>query len=699
MYRQRLLTLLFALACCCSYCAPLRGESPLRDHDIEAEDYFGLGVMANCQASPDGSYVVYTESRWAPPAEKRNVDLWIVETAAKKVRRLTFDPASDSASHWSPDGRFIYFTSNRKRGEEDAPPYDGTKQIWRISPSGGSPFAVTKVKDGVQQFDLAGDGRSLYYTVGNEVVDEEWKSLRKEYKDLQYGHGVTKFSQVWRLDLATWRSKKIVDDKRVVVDFEVSNDERRIAMVTRPDETLLSNEGWTRIDVWEKATDKVTTVTPDGWRASHPSPYGWIDALTLSADGDAVAFSLSFDGFPTQLYVVTWQADEPTLRALDRTIDAEINGGSLRWKGNSRDLCMVGQVKARSHVFCIGDVQSSKQGKMRAHTEGDLVVSAYSHAAESRSLFSVLSTTKHPPDLFRFVKPADLIRLTKINPQVDSWKLPQISIVSWKGAHGDTVEGILELPHDHKPGTPLPMVVEIHGGPTSASMYQLRFWIYGRTLLASKGYALLSPNYRGSTGYGDEFMVELVGHENEIEVEDILKGVDAMVERGIADKDRLGVMGWSNGGYLTNCLITHTTRFKAASSGAGVLDMVIQWGTEDTPGHVINYMEQSLPWDKPEHYEEASPLYSLDKVVTPTVIHVGGEDPRVPVAHSRALYRGLKHYLNVPAELVIYPGEGHGLTKYENRKAKMAWDLAWFDRYLLGKSSEDKQEKTETVTN
>ena len=205
--------------------------------------------------------------------------------------------------------------------------------------------------------------------------------------------------------------------------------------------------------------------------------------------------------------------------------------------------------------------------------------------------------------------------------------------------------------------------------------------------MAAKGYALLSPNYRGSTGYGDKFMTDLIGRENDIDVEDILKGVDALVERGIADPERLGVMGWSNGGFLANALITKTDRFKAASTGAGVLDMVIQWGTEDTPGHVVNYM-QGLPWATPDAYRSASPVYDLHKVRTPTLIHVGGNDARVPPANARALYRALRYYLDVPVELIVYPGEGHGLTTYENRKGKMEWDLAWFDRYLLSRTDE-----------
>lgn len=225
--------------------------------------------------------------------------------------------------------------------------------------------------------------------------------------------------------------------------------------------------------------------------------------------------------------------------------------------------------------------------------------------------------------------------------------------------------------------------MQLHGGPTWAEPYALRLSTRGHGLWAARGWAVFHPNYRGSTGYGDDFLVQLVGAENAIEVADILSGVDHLVAQGIADPDQLGVMGWSNGGYLTNCVITQTDRFKAASSGAGVFDQTLQWATEDTPGHVINYM-QGLPWEVPDAHLAASPLFSADSISTPTVIHVGEHDPRVPVEHARALYRALHVYLDVPVELLVYPGQGHSLSPPTFRAAKMAWDRAWFDNYVLG---------------
>ncbi len=662
-------------------------ETPVRDHDIVLEDYYTVGTLTSCAVSPDARYVAYTDYRWDPPAEKRNSDLWVVEVATKEVRRLTFNKANEGSVNWSPDGRYIYFTSNQKREAEKLPPYNGKKQVWRMFPDGSGLQAVTREEDGIGQFHLSADGKSLYYLISEEVYEEEWKDLKKKFKDYEFGHGVDEFSQIWRLDLVHWRKEKLVDEQRVIKSFDVSSDESRISMVTTPDGTLLKNEGWSRVDMWDAGTKSVSIVTKDGWRKGHPSPYGWVEGASFAVDGKAISFTVSFDGFPTMLYAGDLTGGEFVMHEATRPAGVEVTGGTIKWRGDKREVCFIGEDHARARVYCIADPTSGGT----AMTAGDVVVTSYSFSESGDKVAAVLSTTEHPRDIFLYGRSGTGERLTHSNPQVDTWKLPQISIVKWIGADGDEVEGILELPPDYEPGTPLPMVVELHGGPTAATMLRLRFWIYGRTLLAAKGYALFSPNYRGSTGYGDEFMTDLIGRENDVEVKDILAGVDAMVERGIADPERMGVMGWSNGGYLTNCLIAATDRFAAASSGAGVLDMVIQWGTEDTPGHVVNYT-RGLPWNEHEEYRKASPLYDLDKVTTPTIIHVGGGDARVPAAHSRALYRGLRHYLNVPTELVVYPGEGHGLTTYKNRGAKIEWDIAWFEKYLTKMTEVPKEE-------
>ncbi len=664
---------------------------PVRDHDIVAEDYFSIGVITGVAISPDNSKIAYSEMRWDPPAEKRNTDLWVLSVETRDVNRLTFDAAGDADPQWSADGKWLYFSSARKRGPEEKPPYDGKKQVWRIRPNGSDVQPVTRIKDGINGYRISHDGKTLYYTVSKKNVDADpWKELREEFDELEYGHGVVKFSQLWKLDLQAWRKEKIIDEKRVINEFAVSADERYIAMQTTPTGELITNEGWSTIDIYDAASEEVASLPDKQWRDDAPSPYGWLEGLVWSGDGRSLAFHCGFDGYPGEIWVAHF--DEKGHRVTQRItrVDEVFADGHVEWVPGTHDLCFGADDHARSRIYRVTDVRDGRQGRTVTVTPGDVSVETFTVDRAGDGIAAVMSGLTHPPDIFGLSATGTgrAERLTNVNPQVDTWKLPQIKIAKWTSKDGTPVEGILELPPDYVEGTPLPTVIELHGGPTSASKLRMRFWIYGRVLFAARGWALLSPNYRGSTGYGDKFLTDLIGHKNDRDVADIMAGADWMVEQGYSDPDKMAVMGWSNGGYLTNCMIAHTSRFKAASSGAGVFDTVTQWLEEDTPGHVINF-NQGFPWNSTEQMRKGSALYTIDKCTTPTLIHVGANDPRCPPGHSKGLYRALHHYLKVPTELVVYPGAGHGLTKYEHRKAKMEWDLKWFDYHVLGKTTEE----------
>ena len=667
--------------------APALAAPPVRDHDLEPDDYFSQAWIRETELSPDGGLVAYTELRWDEKADKRLSELWVVSTRTRRAERLTFDGQGKWSLQWSPDSRWLYFAASYQREGAKAAPWDGETQVWRLASTGGDPIPMTRVEGGLSLYELSHDGRTITYTKKREQVDEPHKDLKSTHSELEYGHGVVKYSAVHQLDLQTWRDRELATPDRVITDLAVSPNGARVALVTKPDESLLSGEGWSRIDLLHVEGGAITELTPEGWRASHPSPRGWVEDLAWSADDRALAFTVSYDGYQTEAWVLEWLSAVPALRKLSRPDAVSVEGGHLAWRGKSRDLLFLGQERARKRLYAFTDVSlkgaKGGQGKVVTVIPGDVALDDFGLDASGRTTIATIATPTTTPDVYEVGRGGRLTRLTHANPQVDRWRLPRTSIVTWRAEDGTEVEGVLELPPGYEPKRhgPIPMVVEIHGGPTAATLFRLRFWIYGRTLLPAKGYAVLSPNYRGSTGYGDRFLEQLVGHENDIEVRDILAGVDAMVARGIADPERLGVMGWSNGGYLTNCIIARTTRFKAASSGAGVLHQVMQWGLEDTPGHVINFM-QGLPWDDAEAYRKGSPLYDLDKVKTPTLIHMGEGDARVPLAHARTLHRALHTYLGVPTELVIYPGAGHGLSKYSHRKAKMLWDLAWFAEHL-----------------
>lgn len=645
-------------------------------HRVELDDRFSLADVTGLAVSPDGAAVAWTERRWQPPAEQPMVDLWAMDLADTGSRRLTFDACTAASPRFGPDGRWIYY------GCEDT---DGVTQVLRVSRDGGVVQPVTRADGGVSQWALAGDGHTLVYVVDADNAPDEWEALRQRFPGLEYGRGKATHSALRVLDLTTWRSREVPGPAWVVLELDVDHDGRTAALVTAPDTAAVYREGWSSVQLVDLATGEISEVTAAGWRREHPSPFGWVDRVRLADDGGALTFTVSFDGYPTRLYVAERGGGGWRLAELPRPEGVSVVGGSSGWRPGSRDLLFTGDVRARVRLFEIPAVRlGGPPPAARALTRDDVVVDDWAGGGPDGSLVVAAGTPAAPADLYRVTDDGALAALTRLNPQLDDWLLPSLELVRWRAPDGREVEGLLETPPGWTPAAgPLPTIVQIHGGPTSATHYERSFRIYGHTLLAARGYAVLSPNYRGSTGYGDDFMTELVGHENRIDVADILAGVDALVARGIADPARLGVMGWSNGGFLTNALVAAAgPRFKAASSGAGVLDQVIQWATEDTPGHVVNFMGGALPWEDPQQYVASSPLYGLGDAATPTLIHVGGADPRVPPAHSRGLYRALTVYLGVPSELVIYPGAEHGLKTYSHQRAKMSWDLAWFERYL-----------------
>ncbi|MBK6767341.1 MAG: S9 family peptidase [bacterium] len=653
---------------------------------ITLDDYFTQAYIASSAISPDGKFVAYTEMRWEKDEETRNHDLWVVEIASKRAERLTFDRATEADPQWSADGKYLYFTADYERGKEAEIPYNGDTQVWRIAPSGGEPTPVTRVKDGVSSYELSANGRALYYTVSaDEYEQDDWTYLRKEHDGVEYGHGKFSKSELHRLDLTSWRSEMIYSEPRHCEVFAVSPDERTLALKTAPTDLQIHDEGMSDIRLLDRESGAVVALDDALWRKGVESPYGWLEAPAWSADGNQLAFRCTWDGYPSEIYVAHFGKDTLITKLTRPHEWTPADETKLTWQGGG--LCYVAEDHGRQRLIRIANIARSGHGGYKVLTPGDVVVDSYTFSADGKTLAVEWDTPSSPGELYvGSSEGAGLRAVTNINPQMAEWKLPQTEIFTWTAPDGTPVEGILELPPDYVKGSgPLPVYVSLHGGPTSMEMFRFEFWIYGRVLWPSMGWACFCPNYRGSTGFGDKFMTDLIGHENDVEVNDILSGVDALVAAGIADSSKLAVGGWSNGGFLTNAVITHTTRFRAASTGAGVLDMMTQWGVEDTPGHVVNFME-GQPWETKAEWLEASPSWNLNKITTPTLIHVGEGDERVPAAHARMLHRALKEYLHVPTELVVYPNQGHGLTKRSFRLAKLEWDIAWLKKYVIGET-------------
>jgi dipeptidyl aminopeptidase/acylaminoacyl peptidase len=666
--------------------APYAAAAPAeRTHDITPEDYATVNLITEVAISPGGKQVGYCQTRWDRKSNRRLVETWVVDTDGKgKPKQLTFD-GSDQHLRWSADGKSLYLLRAQKKEDAKKPPYDGKPQVWKVPAAGGEAKPVTEVAGGVVGFDYAPKADAVFYTIDATATDEdEFSALRKKFDTPEYGHGKRTVSELYRID-AGKDARKLIADGRYIREFAVTRDGEKIAMITARDDTVVKSEGESHVDVWHHG--KIVTPPTDVYRAKAPSPHAWLESLAWSPDGTRFAFCAVFDGYPAEIVIGAEEKGRWSMKLIPREkTGCQVHGyGSpLHW--SKETLWYITEVAANNQLGLYSD------DRLQANLlldRADRVVYTFDVTPTSGDSFvMVAGNGEGLPELILHEQNGRK-KLIDPNPHTATWKFPSVEHITWKAPDGATVGGPLELPHGFKKGDrKLPLVVAIHGGPTTASYNDLRFDPHnGRLYFAAKGYAVLCPNYRGSTGYGDRFTTDLIGRENDIEVKDILAGIQHLVREGIVDPDRIAVTGWSNGGYLTNCLITlknPQVRIGAASSGAGILDTVAEWGFNDEPAYPMVF-KKGLPWQTPDVYRQTSPTYGLGNVKTPTLIHVGGGDVRCPPGHSRMLYRALDEYVKVPTELVVYPGEPHGLSRLNHRIAKMEWDLAWFEKYLKAK--------------
>jgi dienelactone hydrolase len=548
---------------------------------------------------------------------------------------------------------------------------------------------VTREPGGVSAYDLSADGDVLAYTGSTESRPSgDWSDLRTRFKGVNYQRGLEYLTPIYRLDLKDWRVELIKRTRGAIhdgFDFSVSPDGRRIALAIAPEDRVESYERNSTIRIIDIASGKETDLPDDQWRLKR-RPYGEVEMPTWSADGSAIAFFIGHDGYPNQVFIAESSSGTyhlfPLTAPLGTTFrsdgDAEFR---MQWLGKERTLAVLCDDHARSRVYAAHHVSLGASIVYESLTKGDEVVDWFSASPDGGAISCVTSAPQHVWEIAMLANGSARI-ISRANAQVESWKTPQIQIKSWKNGAA-RVEGVVELPYNYDctHPKPVPLVVNLHGGPTTSWHCNLIYGYLGSVLFSSQGYAFFSPNFRGSTGYGDAFVTDLIGKQNSIEVEDVLAGIDELCRENVTEANRVGLIGWSYGGYLTNCLMTRRGRtFKCASSGGCVTDYVLEWGASDEPAFEPAFLG-GLPWEVPNEYRRTSPIFNFGGVRTPTVFHVGSDDPRCPVANSQLAYRSLKAQ-GIPSELLVYPNESHGLNKFSSRKAKMSWDLEWFKKYL-----------------
>jgi len=662
--------------------APLAAAPPTLDQSLS------LMSVRNPQISPDGRFVAYErqETDWKENAYPTQI--FVVEAASGRTVQLTRGKKASSGPQWSPDGRWIAFLTEREAAagpEADAKP--DPRQIWLISPAGGEAWPLTAHAAKIDSFSWSKDGRSIAFTAPAPEAKSR-KDRKEKYGDYEVVESDYDQNQLWTADLAPGESEgrpvravALTTDPRLnVTSFDWSPDSTKIAFAAAAN-PLLAFGSESDLYLVERARpgEAKPIVTLPG---PERSP-------TFSPDGRELAFETAL-GEPYHYYandhIATVRLDEVERRPAraasdvrDRTAAFDEDAHLIAWGPDG--IWFWGLQRTHSHLFRVPPAGAIA----RVSAPDRLALSGPSLSRDFKTAAFITADDRHLPE----VAVSGVARfqprpLTDMSAQAAGWTLGTVEVVRWSSGDGAEIEGVLHKPADFQARRRYPLLVVIHGGPTGISRPLLnpgnRY--YPIEVFLAKGALVLEPNYRGSAGYGAAFRALNVRNLGVGDMADVMSGVDALVARGLADPDRLGVMGWSQGGYISAFLATHTDRFKAVSVGAGISDWMTYYVNTDITPFTRQYLK-ATPWDDPEIYARTSPISTIRQAKTPTLIQHGEADKRVPIPNGYELYRGLRDQ-NVPARMIVYSGFGHGITKPKSNRAVLQHNLDWFSHYVWG---------------
>jgi dipeptidyl aminopeptidase/acylaminoacyl peptidase len=658
-----------------------------------------LTSVRNPRISPDGRAVVYErqETDWKENAYV--TQLFLADVASGKLVQLTRGPKPATGAEWSPDGRWIAFLTEREgvRAPKDPEAKDkdaaetrpDARQIWLIAPGGGEAWPLTAHGARIDTFHWSKDGRSIAFTAPVPEA-KALKDRKEKYGDYEVVESDFDQSQLWVVDVAAAargaapaRALQLTrDPRRSVGEFDWSPDSTRIAFAATPSPLLAYRS--------DSDLYLVARAHPEAVKAIVALP-GPDDSPTFSPDGSEIAFETAL-GAPYHYYAnghiasvrVADVESRPARAAADvrdRTASFDEDASLLAWGPDG--IYMTALRRTDSHVFRIpatGEV-------VRVSSPERLALGGVTFTRDFKTAAFTTADDRHLAEIA--VSPLDPFRprtLTNMTEQTAGWTVGPVSLVRWKSGDGAEIEGVLHKPADFQAGKRHPLLVVIHGGPTGISRALMapgnRY--YPIEVFLSKGALVLEPNYRGSAGYGGAFRALNVRNLGVGDMADVMSGVDALVAQGLADPDRLGVMGWSQGGYISAFLATHTDRFKAISVGAGISDWMTYYVNTDITPFTRQYLH-ATPWDDPEIYARTSPIANIKRAKTPTLIQHGENDRRVPIPNAYQLFRGLRDQ-GVPATMIVYAGYGHGITKPKSNRAVLQHNLDWFSHYIWGES-------------
>lgn len=631
-------------------------------------DVFRLRDVGDPRISPDGAWIAYTVTTTDSAKDKSDSDVWMVSWDGARTVRLTNSPEGEGSPRWSPDNRYLSFVSGR---------FEGTGgQVWLLDRAGGEGVRLTELKGGVSDYAWSPDATRLVVVSRDPDPEEEKKDStatkspkpivvdRYHFKQDRDGYLEHRRSHLYVVDVASRKVTQVTSG-----DFDDSQprwspDGTRIAFVSRRGADA-DRENNSDVFVVE-AREGATPVRLTSW----PGPD---DTPEWSPDGSQIAY---LQGSEPQLYAYNQDALAivSSTGGTPRLVTASLDRDVVRptWARDGQSIWALITDDRAQHLARI----AVTSGAVTRVVEGRRVVSGFDLSASGRMVARVASATA-PYEAFA-VEGAALRALTHVNDSLlRELRLGATEDVNFKNKDGLTVGALLVKPAGFDPARKYPLVLRIHGGPNGQDQHAFAF---ERELFAARGYLVLAVNYRGSSGRGQAWKKAIFADWGNKEVQDLLAGVDHVVALGIADPDRLGIGGWSYGGILTNYAIATTPRFRAATSGAGSSLQTSMYGSDQ---YTYQYeVELGAPWKNPKAWEKVSyPFYHADRIRTPTLFLGGEKDFNVPIAGSEQMYQALKS-LGVDSQLIVYPGQFHGITRPSFVRDRYERYLGWYEKYM-----------------
>ena len=662
-------------------------------------DLLEIPSLGSPELSPDGRELLYSlgETDWAANGQRRRVLRMNLNSG--EVNPLTRVAGARNAI-WSPDGRWIAFlarpegsnqpqiylmsaeqppSSDAGQGQAEGEPITSLDTI-QSRPDLLAAWGTAASRSGsVSNLMWSPDSAAIYFLAPEPATEEE--KLRAETRDDIYAFDENyKQWHLWSVSLDDRSTERVTGGDYSVLSYELSRDGQKIVRHRGPTPLYQDphrSELWVMDADGTNATQLTHNDVPEG-----PGCCG-AGGARISPDNSQIAFLAKtnerFDYFyKSSLFLMPASGGEARLLLEDLPYELM----QTAWSPDGRAIYFLANLGVHTELFKL-DVYTEEIQQL---TEGEHTIGSWAYRPSAGvHLFTVNEPTS-AGDVWTLPEDGGTpTRLTRVYEYLDrDFELPRQEKIAWQGVDGVDVEGLLSYPLGYEEGTRYPLIVQSHGGMAASDKFRFGSWSTYIPVLAAKGYAVLRTNYRGSGGYGSEFQRDMLGRYFNNGHLDVMAGVDHVIEMGIADPDRLIKRGWSAGGYMTNKIITFTDRFKAASSGAGMVNWISFYSQSDIR-YFRSYWLGGSPWqeDAPiDNFWEQSPLSRIADVVTPTIIFVGANDVRVPPQQSIELYRALKHN-DVPTRLYIAPREPHNFGELRHRLFKMNAELEWFEKYAM----------------